>query len=68
MLGQIRKFSSSFFAKIILIIIIIPFVFWGMGPLFQGGNLNTIAEIDKKKLSTQEFINYIENYTPIEQA
>ena len=68
MLSQIRKLSSSIFAKIILIIIIIPFVFWGMGPLFGGGSLNTIVRIDKKKIPTQEFINYIEYYAPIDQT
>ena len=68
MLGQIRKFSSSALTKILLVIIIIPFVFWGMGPLFRGGNLNTIVQIDKDKISTQEFINYVENYAPVEQT
>ena len=52
MLSSFRKFSSSFFAKIFLFIIAIPFVFWGMGPLFTGGNLNTIVKIGNEKVST----------------
>ena len=59
MLSTLRKFSSSFFAKIFLFIIAIPFVFWGMGPVFQGGKRNTIAEIGDEKISTQEFVNYV---------
>ena len=61
MLGSIRKFSSSIYAKIFLFIVAIPFVFWGMGPLFTGGNLNVIVQIGKKKVSTQEFADYL-NY------
>ena len=40
-------------------IIILPFVFWGMGDVFRGGNQNVIATIDSKKISTQEFMNYL---------
>jgi len=40
-------------------IIILPFVFWGMGDVFSGGNQNVIATVENKKISTQEFMNYI---------
>ena len=30
-----------------------------MGDVFRGGNQNVIATVDSKKISTQEFINYI---------
>ena len=59
MLRIIRKFSNSIIAKIFLFILVIPFVFWGMGPLFQGGKQNTIVEIGKEKISTQEFIDFV---------
>ena len=68
MLGTIRKFSSSVYAKIFLFIVAIPFIFWGMGPVFQGGKQNVIVEIGKDKISTQEFYNYIRNYAPPEQT
>tara|TARA_Y100000590_G_scaffold64744_1_gene69792 strand:+ start:5971 stop:7419 length:1449 start_codon:yes stop_codon:yes gene_type:complete len=61
MLGSIRKFSSSIFAKIFLFIVAIPFVFWGMGDVFRGGNQNTIVKIDKEKISVEEFINHLNN-------
>ena len=59
MLEKLRKFSNSFFAKIFLFIIAIPFVFWGMGDLFSSGNQKTIVKIENEKISIQEFINYI---------
>ena len=64
MLRTIRKFSSSVFAKIFLLLIAIPFVFWGMGPVFQGGKQNTIAEIGNEKISTKEFVSYIRYNAP----
>ena len=30
-----------------------------MGDVFRGGNQNVIATIDSKKVSTQEFVNYL---------
>ena len=62
MLSSIRKFSSSIYAKILLIIVIIPFVFWGMGSSFRGGNKNVIVVIDKEKFSTKEFADYVSSY------
>ena len=59
MLAKIRKFSSTIFAKFLLAFIAIPFIFWGMGPLFTGGSKNTIVTIGKEKFSTDEFTNYI---------
>ena len=59
MLRTIRKFSSSIFAKVFLFIVAIPFVFWGMGPLFKSGSQNTIVKIDKDKIPIEEFVNYI---------
>ena len=59
MLGRIRKFSTSIYSKVFLFIVAIPFVFWGMGDLFSGGNLNTIVKIGKEKIHTQDFISYL---------
>ena len=59
MATSIGKISKSFFVKLLVGIIILPFVFWGMGDVFRGGNQNVIVTIDSKKVSTQEFMNYI---------
>jgi len=59
MTTSIGKLSKSFLVKLLVGIIILPFVFWGMGDVFRGGNQNVIATIDSKKVSTQEFMNYL---------
>ena len=59
MATSIGKLSKSFFVKLLVGIIILPFVFWGMGDVFRGGNQNVIATIDSKKVSTQEFMSYL---------
>ena len=59
MLNNIRNFSKTIFAKILLIIIIIPFVFWGMGGVFNSGNANNIVKINDHNISTQDFMNYL---------
>ena len=59
MTTSIGKLSKSFFLKLLVGIIILPFVFWGMGDVFRGGNQNVVANVDSKKISTQEFVNYI---------
>jgi peptidyl-prolyl cis-trans isomerase D len=59
MTTSIGKLSKSFFLKLLVGIIILPFVFWGMGDVFRGGNQNVVATVDSNKISTQEFVNYI---------
>ena len=63
MLSSIRKFSTSIYAKILLGIMVIPFVFWGMGGAFNAGNKNVVMEINKDKYTTQEFINFVQSYS-----
>ena len=67
MLRSVRKFSSSPYAKIFLAIVILPFIFWGMGPVFQDGNQNTIVTIGKNKISKEEFINYVKYNSQISE-
>ena len=43
-------------------IIIIPFIFWGMGSNFIGGSKNIIVVIDKEKYSVQAFYNFIQKF------
>ena len=59
MATSIGKLSKSFFIKLLVGIIILPFVFWGMGDVFRGGNQNVIATVDSEKVSTQEFMDYL---------
>jgi len=59
MLNNIRNFSKTWAAKILLIVIIIPFVFWGMGGVFNRGNTNNIVKINNYTISTQDFIDHL---------
>ena len=61
MLNKLRTFSKTKLAGVLIGIIVIPFVFWGMGSVFSGGNTNNIAKINNKTISTQEFLNYVNN-------
>ena len=67
MISSFRNFAKTKFAGLLVFIMIIPFVFWGMGSMFSSGNTNTIAKINKTNISTQEFIDYV-NETGIPQS
>ena len=59
MLNNIRNFAKTKFAGVLVVLLIIPFVFWGMGGVFQGGNTNNIAKINKKNISTKNFMVFL---------
>ena len=59
MLNKLRYFSKTKLATVLVAIIIIPFVFWGMGGVFQGGNSNNIAKIKNVSISTQDFFEHV---------
>ena len=59
MLNKLRGFSNTKLAGVLIAIIIVPFVFWGMGSVFSGGNTNNIAKINNEAISTQDFMKYI---------
>ena len=61
MIGSFRNFAKTKFAGILVFIMIIPFVFWGMGSMFSSGNTNSIVKINDSNVSTEEFIDYLNN-------
>ena len=61
MISSFRNFAKTKFAGILVFIMIIPFVFWGMGSMFSSGNTNTIVKVNETNVSTEEFINYLNN-------
>ena len=61
MISSFRNFAKTKFAGILVFIIIIPFVFWGMGGMFSGGNTNNLAKINKINISTQDFFDHLNN-------
>jgi peptidyl-prolyl cis-trans isomerase D len=59
MIGSLRNFAKTKLAGVFVGIIILPFVFWGMGSMFSGGNTNNLAKVNNTNISTQEFIDYL---------
>ena len=59
MISSFRNFAKTKFAGLLVFIMIIPFVFWGMGSMFSSGNTNNIAKINKINISTQDFIDHV---------
>ncbi|MDC0152855.1 SurA N-terminal domain-containing protein [Candidatus Pelagibacter sp.] len=59
MLNKLRNFAKTKIAGVVIGIIIIPFVFWGMGGVFSGGNTNIIAKINNQSISTQDFMDHL---------
>ena len=67
MLTSIRKVTLSFLAKVLIAIIILPFVFWGMGDVFRTGNQNILVTIGSEKFSVQSFVEYVNRLNLNEQ-
>ena len=59
MLNKLRNFSKGKLATVLVAIIIIPFVFWGMGSVFRGGKTNSVAKINNFNISTKDFVDHI---------
>ena len=59
MINKLRAFSKTKLATVLVAIIIVPFVFWGMGSVFSGGNTNSLAKINNHNISTEDFISHI---------
>ena len=55
MLDSIHKKSRSWGVKIILAMIVVVFVFWGVGGL-DSGSKNVLATVDGKPISAQDFM------------
>ena len=69
MINTFRNFTKKKFAGLLLIIvIIIAFGFGGFGGGFMSNNQNNIVKINKTNVTTQDFINYINQSGISQQA
>ena len=59
MLNNLRNFVKTKYAGVLVAILIVPFVLWGMGGLFTGGNKNNIAKINNENISTLDFQKHL---------
>ena len=67
MFTSIRKATKSLLVKILIGIIILPFLFWGMGDVFSTGNQNVVVTINSEKISAQNFVEYVNRLNLNEQ-
>ena len=66
MLNKLRGFTNTKLAGVLIGIIIIPFVFWGMGSVFSGGNTNNVAKINNQSISAKDFMDHL-NHSGLNQ-
>ena len=59
MLNNIRNFANTKSARVLVAILIVPFVLWGMGGVFSGGNKNNIVKINNENISTLDFQKHL---------
>ena len=59
MLNKFKNFSKSKLGAVVVFIVALPFVFFGMGSVFQNKDINNIAKIDNYNISTKNFTNHI---------
>ena len=59
MLNKFKNFSKSKLGAVVVFIVALPFVFFGMGSVFQNKDTNNIAKIDSLNISTKNFTNHI---------
>tara|TARA_B100001996_G_scaffold103858_1_gene78086 strand:+ start:1192 stop:2616 length:1425 start_codon:yes stop_codon:yes gene_type:complete len=59
MLNNIRNFAKTKLAGVLVAILIVPFVLWGMGGVFSGGNKNNIVKINNENISTLDFQKHL---------
>lgn len=62
MLGFMRKHAQGAFIKVVFWMIIIVFVFWGVGVMVAGGNkVNVAAMVNGEPITAQEYARAFEN-------
>ncbi len=54
MLQIMRRGAQSWVAKGLFIILLVSFAVWGIGPIFQGGRVQTAATAGNVKISSAE--------------
>ena len=55
LLEDIRSWAHSWLMTILLVMIIVPFAFWGINQYFHGGGSMVVAEVDGTPIGVREF-------------
>src|SRR5690242_7244922 len=57
MISNLQVFSKNIFFKIIVLLIIVSFVFWGIADIFRNFSDHSIARIGKYKILSEDVTN-----------
>ncbi len=64
MLEAIRERAQGWIAKVILILVVVPFALWGIESYFSGGSGDDwIAKVGDAKITRQQFANVLQDET-----
>ena len=55
MLEYVRRRARSTWIKVTFVIIVLVFIFWGIGGSVGGGRTDVVAKVDGRGISTREF-------------
>lgn len=55
LLDNIRSWAHSWLMTILLVLIIVPFAFWGINQYFEGGGPMVIAEVNDSPIGVREY-------------
>ncbi len=56
MLSTLRESAHGFFAKMLMLLLVLSFGIWGIGDIFrQGGGANTVATVGSTSISQREY-------------
>lgn len=61
MLEFMRRRARSTWIKVIFLMIVVVFIFWGVGGSIGGGRVDVVANVDGRAISTREFQRAYEN-------
>ena len=61
MLEYVRRRARSTWIKVTFVIIVLVFIFWGIGGSMGGGRTDVVAQVDGRGISTREFQRAYEN-------
>ena len=55
MLEYVRRRARSTWIKVTFVIIVLVFIFWGIGGSVGGGRTDVVAKVDGQGISTESF-------------
>lgn len=63
MLKAMRKHAKYFY--VLFVLVILSFIFWGIGPGGNNGGAPPLAEVGKQRITTEEYWRAVDNMTDV---